>query len=224
MNAFVDGGGTNVHFKPVVQKLPDACARTAQAQVQGANQAHQSGADQVPLGQLDTPALFFRATPRLGTRPMTAAASAVHVSVQNVGEFQAGGSGGRRDDIDLVAPVVSPRRGVRRYRLPAHGTLVRTVSALPGHGQFNGSAIPGRSFTLPRFAGVPFRGLGPFPLRVLFVFVAGRRIVGLRSFFLVLPGLFRLSQADDLLLWGPVSSIEDSGRVEGIYAPDACSP
>ncbi len=37
-------------------------------------------------------------------------------------------------------------------------------------------------------------------------------------------GLFRLSQADDLLLWGPVSSIEDSGRVEGIYAPDACSP
>ena len=36
-------------------------------------------------------------------------------------------------------------------------------------------------------------------------------------------GLFRLSQADDLLLWGPVSSIEDSGRVEGIYAPDACS-
>ncbi len=37
-------------------------------------------------------------------------------------------------------------------------------------------------------------------------------------------GLFRLSHADDLLLWGPVSSIEDSGRVEGIYAPDACSP
>lgn len=36
--------------------------------------------------------------------------------------------------------------------------------------------------------------------------------------------LFRLSDADGLLLWGPVSSIEDSGRVEGIYAPDACSP
>ncbi|MEA2010976.1 MAG: hypothetical protein U9N78_09755, partial [Actinomycetota bacterium] len=35
--------------------------------------------------------------------------------------------------------------------------------------------------------------------------------------------LFRLSDADGLLLWGPVSSIEDSGRVEGIYAPDACS-
>ena len=36
--------------------------------------------------------------------------------------------------------------------------------------------------------------------------------------------LFRLSDADGLLLWGPVSSIEDSGRVEGIYAPDACTP
>jgi hypothetical protein len=36
--------------------------------------------------------------------------------------------------------------------------------------------------------------------------------------------LFRLSDADGLLLWGPVSSIEDSGRVEGIYAPDICSP
>jgi hypothetical protein len=35
--------------------------------------------------------------------------------------------------------------------------------------------------------------------------------------------VFRLSDADGLLLWGPVSSIEDSGRVEGIYAPDACS-
>jgi len=35
--------------------------------------------------------------------------------------------------------------------------------------------------------------------------------------------LFRLSDDDGLLLWGPVSSIEDSGRVEGIYAPDACS-
>lgn len=35
--------------------------------------------------------------------------------------------------------------------------------------------------------------------------------------------LFRLSDADGLLLWGPVSSIEDSGRVDGIYAPDTCS-
>ena len=35
--------------------------------------------------------------------------------------------------------------------------------------------------------------------------------------------LFRLSDADGPLLWGPVSSIEDSGRVEGIYAPTACS-
>jgi len=34
--------------------------------------------------------------------------------------------------------------------------------------------------------------------------------------------LFQLSDADGLLLWGPVSSIEDSGRVEGIHAPDAC--
>jgi hypothetical protein len=36
--------------------------------------------------------------------------------------------------------------------------------------------------------------------------------------------LFRLSDADGLLLWGPVSSTEDSGRVEGIYAPDVCAP
>lgn len=35
--------------------------------------------------------------------------------------------------------------------------------------------------------------------------------------------LFRLSDADGLLLWGPVSSIEDSGRVEGIHSPDACT-
>jgi hypothetical protein len=35
--------------------------------------------------------------------------------------------------------------------------------------------------------------------------------------------LFRLSDADGLLLWGPISSIEDSGRVEGIYSPDSCS-
>lgn len=35
--------------------------------------------------------------------------------------------------------------------------------------------------------------------------------------------LFRLSDADGTLLWGPVSSIEDSGRVDGIYAPIACS-
>ncbi|MFV9671951.1 MAG: hypothetical protein ACNYZH_01900 [Acidimicrobiia bacterium] len=35
--------------------------------------------------------------------------------------------------------------------------------------------------------------------------------------------LFRLSDADGPLLWGPVSSIEDSGRVEGIYAATACS-
>ncbi|MEA3511089.1 MAG: hypothetical protein U9R51_06600 [Actinomycetota bacterium] len=35
--------------------------------------------------------------------------------------------------------------------------------------------------------------------------------------------LFRLSDTDGPLLWGPVSSIEDSGRVEGLYAPTACS-
>jgi len=35
--------------------------------------------------------------------------------------------------------------------------------------------------------------------------------------------MFRLSDGDGVLLWGPVTSIEDSGRVEGIYAPDACS-
>lgn len=35
--------------------------------------------------------------------------------------------------------------------------------------------------------------------------------------------VFRLSDPDGLLLWGPVSSAEDSGRVEGIYSPDSCS-
>ena len=35
--------------------------------------------------------------------------------------------------------------------------------------------------------------------------------------------LFRLSDEEGLLLWGPVSSIEDSGRVEGIHSPDVCS-
>jgi hypothetical protein len=35
--------------------------------------------------------------------------------------------------------------------------------------------------------------------------------------------LFRLSDEEGLLLWGPVSSIENSGRVEGIHSPDACS-
>jgi len=35
--------------------------------------------------------------------------------------------------------------------------------------------------------------------------------------------LFRLSDTDGLLLWGPVTSVEDSGRVEGVYAPDTCS-
>jgi hypothetical protein len=35
--------------------------------------------------------------------------------------------------------------------------------------------------------------------------------------------LFRLSDEEGLLLWGPVSSIEDSGVVEGIHSPDACA-
>ena len=35
--------------------------------------------------------------------------------------------------------------------------------------------------------------------------------------------LFRLSDADGLLLWGPVSSIEATGRVEGIHSPDPCT-
>ena len=35
--------------------------------------------------------------------------------------------------------------------------------------------------------------------------------------------LFRLADQEGLLLWGPVSSIEDSGRVEGIHSPNACS-
>ncbi|MEN8234831.1 MAG: hypothetical protein ABFR89_07895 [Actinomycetota bacterium] len=35
--------------------------------------------------------------------------------------------------------------------------------------------------------------------------------------------VFHLSDADGLLLWGPVSSTEDSGRIEGIYSPDSCS-
>ena len=35
--------------------------------------------------------------------------------------------------------------------------------------------------------------------------------------------VFRLSDADGLLLWGPLSSIEPEGRVEGIHSPDPCS-
>ena len=35
--------------------------------------------------------------------------------------------------------------------------------------------------------------------------------------------VFRLSDADGLLLWGPLSSVEATGRVEGIHSPDACS-
>jgi len=35
--------------------------------------------------------------------------------------------------------------------------------------------------------------------------------------------LFRLSDTDGLLLWGPVSSMEENGRVEGIHSPDACT-
>lgn len=34
---------------------------------------------------------------------------------------------------------------------------------------------------------------------------------------------FSLSDAEGLLLWGPVSSVEPTGRVEGIFSPDACS-
>lgn len=34
---------------------------------------------------------------------------------------------------------------------------------------------------------------------------------------------FRLSDADGLLLWGPLSSAEPTGRVEGIHSPDACT-
>ena len=33
---------------------------------------------------------------------------------------------------------------------------------------------------------------------------------------------FRLSEGGDLLLWGPVSSTEPQGIVEGIYSPDPC--
>ena len=35
--------------------------------------------------------------------------------------------------------------------------------------------------------------------------------------------IFRLSDADGLLLWGPLSSAEPTGRVEGIHSPDACT-
>jgi len=35
--------------------------------------------------------------------------------------------------------------------------------------------------------------------------------------------VFRLSDADGLLLWGPLSSVEPTGRVEGIHSPDACT-
>ena len=35
--------------------------------------------------------------------------------------------------------------------------------------------------------------------------------------------IFRLSDPDGLLLWGPLSSVEPTGRVEGIHSPDACT-
>ncbi len=35
---------------------------------------------------------------------------------------------------------------------------------------------------------------------------------------------FSLSDGEDLLLWGPVSSIEATGRVEGIFSPPSCPP
>jgi hypothetical protein len=34
---------------------------------------------------------------------------------------------------------------------------------------------------------------------------------------------FRLSDGEELLLWGPISSTEESGRVLGIFSPPACS-
>jgi transcriptional regulator with XRE-family HTH domain len=33
---------------------------------------------------------------------------------------------------------------------------------------------------------------------------------------------FRLFEDAELLLWGPVSSTDDNGRIEGIYSPAAC--
>jgi len=33
---------------------------------------------------------------------------------------------------------------------------------------------------------------------------------------------FRLSDGGELLLWGPVTSSEAQGTIEGIYSPDAC--
>ncbi len=35
---------------------------------------------------------------------------------------------------------------------------------------------------------------------------------------------FRLSDGGELLLWGPVSSVDPEGFIEGIYSPTACSP
>lgn len=34
---------------------------------------------------------------------------------------------------------------------------------------------------------------------------------------------FRLSQDEEFLLWGPVSSTEENGRIEGIYSPPSCA-
>jgi hypothetical protein len=33
---------------------------------------------------------------------------------------------------------------------------------------------------------------------------------------------FRLSDGGDLLLWGPVTSTDPQGTIEGIYSPDPC--
>ena len=35
---------------------------------------------------------------------------------------------------------------------------------------------------------------------------------------------FRLSDGGELLLWGPISSADPEGLIEGIYSPSACDP
>ncbi len=35
---------------------------------------------------------------------------------------------------------------------------------------------------------------------------------------------FRLTDGGDLLLWGPISSADLAGLIEGIYSPSACDP
>ena len=135
-----------------MSELPEACTRAAQAQRQGADQAHQGGADPVPLAERDAPTRFRFAPTRLGAGPMAAHTWAVQVDVPGVGDLQSGGTGGCRGNIELLVPVVGWLRGLRREGFSAHRTALRSVGALGRYPPLEASTMPRRSLGLARFA------------------------------------------------------------------------